>query len=178
MQEKYNPLSRLLHWLIALLIFALFGVGLYMTGLADDDPARGNIYALHKATGFLVLWLVAFRIVWTALITRAPEPPAELPARDVKIQKAVIGVMYLLIIIVPLSGFLYSTFAGYPVNFYGLFEVPLIFDKNKELAEVFEEIHEVGVWVLMGFVALHMLGAIKHRLADPNGPTDVLKRML
>ena len=178
MPEKYNLLSRVLHWLIALLIFALFAVGLYMTGLADDDPARGNIYALHKATGFMVLWLVVLRIVWTAVLTRAPAPPTELPARDVKIQKAVIGILYLLIIIVPLSGFLMSTFFGYPVNFYGLFEVPLIFDKNKELAEVFEEIHEVGVWVLMAFVTLHMLGAIKHRLADPNGPTDVLKRML
>ncbi len=178
MQEKYNLLSRILHWLIALMIFALFGVGLYMTGLPDDDPGRGSIYGLHKATGFLLLWLVAFRIVWTALVTQAPPPPEALPDKDVKIQKAVIGILYLLMLVVPLSGFLMSTFAGFPVDFYGLFEVPLIFEKNKTLGGIFHEIHEYSPWVLMGFVLLHMLGAIKHRLADPNGPTDVLKRML
>ncbi len=178
MPEKYNLTSRVFHWLIALMIFVLFGVGLYMSGLPDDHPSRGSLYGLHKASGFLLIWLVVARILWTAVLTRAPAMPDALPARDVKIHKAVIGLLYLLMLIVPVSGFLMSTFAGFPVDFFGLFEVPLLFEKNRQLGGFFHEVHEYAPWLLMGLVVLHVLGAVRHRLADPGGPTDVLKRML
>lgn len=175
--EKYGLVARILHWLMAVMIIALFAVGLYMTGLADDDPARRSIYGMHKAMGTLALILAFFRIAWI-FISPPPAPPSELAASDVKIQKAVIGILYLLMIMVPLSGFLMSTFSGYPVSFFGLFEFPLLFDKSKDMAGLFHEIHEYIGFVIIAVVVLHILGALKHRLKDKNGPTDVLNRML
>ena len=175
--NNYGTVAKALHWSIALLIFTLFAVGIYMTGLTDNDPSRSTIYGLHKASGTLVIVLSLFRLLWV-VISPPPAAPAALAKVDRIIHKSVVGLLYLLILAVPLAGFFMSQFFGYGVDFFGAFEIPVIVGKNEEIAEFFEQSHELLAFIIIGLAALHMLGALKHRLKDRNGETDVLKRML
>lgn len=171
----YGAVSRLLHWLIALMIISLMIVGSYMEGLPDDHAQRGMIYGLHKATGALVLLLVVVRVAWLAF-SPAPALPDAIPPRDRKLATAVKHLMYMLMLAVPLSGVLMSNFFGSPINIYGLFELPLLTPENRELAGLFHTIHGISVQILFVCVVLHIAGVIKHRRSG-NPEEDVLPRM-
>lgn len=176
-RDSYGLVSKFLHWAMALLILGLIGVGLYMTGMADDDPLRGQIYSLHKATGVLVLMLAVLRILWLR-VSHGPDLPAALLRWEQVMFRVVTGLMYLLMLLVPLSGYLLSNSAGYGVSFFGLFDLPTLVSKNETLHDIAGEAHELMSYGLLGLVGLHVLGSLKHRFLDNNPETDVLKRML
>jgi cytochrome b561 len=174
--ETYGLVSKILHWLMALIIFTLLAVGFYMTGLAEDDPSRNQLYSLHKSFGVLVMMLAVIRIVWIIISPPPPEPSA-LQRFEIIIAKSVQGFLYFLILALPFSGYATSTFAGYGVNFFKLFNLPVLFDKNPQIAEYASSTHEILAFVIIALVLLHVIGAIKHRLKG-NPDADVLKRML
>jgi len=160
--EDYNQVAKILHWLMAVMIISLFAVGIYMHDLPKDDALRPTLYMLHKASGMLVLFLVVIRLLW-----RLTHKPPSLDRYSGLVKKAASishFSLYVLMFAIPLSGFFMSTAGGHPVNFFGLFEFPLLFDKNKELGKIFSETHEILAFVLIGIVLLHVAGAIKHRL--------------
>ena len=171
----YGALSRALHWLIAIAIFGLMLVGSYMEGLPDDHAQRGAIYGLHKATGAVVLALVVIRVLWLT-ISPAPKLPDAISAGEQKLAKIVKHLMYMLMLAVPLSGLLMSTYFGSPVSIYGLFELPLFVEKNQEMAGIFHAIHGTSVTLLFGCIVLHIAGVIKHRRSG-NPEEDVIPRM-
>lgn len=174
--ENYGAISKGLHWLMAILIFVLIGVGLYMAGLDDDDPSRKQLFFMHKSFGSLVMILLVLRLVWS-LMSPPPQPLAALEPKEVLISRGVQVILYLLMLAVPFSGYALSTLNGYPVSFFGLFEMPSLFAKNPEMGELAGEAHEILAWTILGFVGLHVLGALKHRfLGRPEA--DVLRRML
>ncbi|MBT8419802.1 MAG: cytochrome b [Gammaproteobacteria bacterium] len=173
----YAPLFKLLHWLMAVIIIALLGVGLYMTGLPDEAPNRADIYGLHKAMGTLTFMLVVVRLLW---ILGSPPPmlPAVFNAKEQVIVKGIKSILYLLMVLVPVSGYTMSTAAGYAVSFFGLFELPKLIAESKAIAGFAHEMHEVLGFVMIFFVLLHVAGAVKHRIKDKNGESDLLARML
>lgn len=175
--ERYNGVSRALHWLSALLIFGLFGVGLYMTGLDKADPARGDIYGLHKSIGVLTLFLVIARLLWFC-IAAAPALPSVFNPKEKAVMKGLQGLLYLLMLLIPVSGYVMSVSAGHPVSFFGLFEMPALLGENKSVAGFAHEAHGIMSWAIIVIVALHVAGAMKHRLKDKGGESDVLARML
>jgi cytochrome b561 len=175
--EKYGSLSKAIHWLTALLIIVLLGVGIYMADLPKEDPSRLQIFNLHKSFGVLVLMLAALRIVWLR-ISPAPILPAVFTAKEKKVVSSVKGVLYLLMFLVPFAGYLMSSAAGKAVSFFGLFDLPALVAESKSIAGFAHEAHELLAYAIIAFVALHMAGAIKHRLKDRNGPSDILNRML
>lgn len=172
--QRYSLLSRLLHWLMALMIFGLIAVGNYMSGLADDAPERASLIALHKATGFIFLWLVLVRLGW-ALARAAPSLPAAFSSLERRLITATKHLMYLAMLVVPLSGWAMSNFAGYAVKL-GAFNVPLLFEKNRALANFFHELHEYAPWVLLALIVVHLTAVIYHKLEG--GEKDILHRML
>ncbi len=173
---KYSLSSRILHWLMAAIILFLIGLGIYMADfLSKEAPNRMDVYNLHKSLGALVLALVVVRIV-NRLIYKAPEMPKTLLKSEKILAHLTHAALYLLMIFVPLSGYLMSNLFGYPVGFFGI-ELPKIAETNLELAGFFHEAHEVLPYVLLGLIALHVLAVIKHRFFD-KPENDVLKRML
>lgn len=174
---SYGSLSKALHWISALIIFGLLGIGLYMTGLDDEAPNRISLYNFHKAMGVLVLMLLIVRVIWLR-ISHGPTLPPAFEAKDRAITKGVQGLLYLLMALLPISGYVMSTAAGYPTKFFGLFELPMLFDKSKALGDFAHTMHSVLGYAIIAFILLHMAGAIKHRLQDKNGESDILKRML
>lgn len=175
--ETYGSFSKALHWLMAILIVMLLAVGFYMTGLDKEDPSRGQIYGMHKAFGVLALLLVMIRVIWLR-ISPAPALPAVFTAKEKRVVSSIKGILYLLMFLMPISGYVMSTAGGRATSFFGLFDLPMLIGENKALAGFTKEAHEILAFVIIAFIVLHVAGAIKHRLKDRNGPSDIMNRIL
>jgi cytochrome b561 len=71
-----------------------------------------------------------------------------------------------------------SNAGGHPIHFFGLFEMPALVSENEAIGDLTHEAHEILGWAILVLIALHLAGAVKHRLKDRGGETDILKRML
>jgi len=172
-RESYGLITRSLHWAIALLVFALFFVGLYMEELDRNDELRSQLLTLHQSFGMLVFLLTLIRIPLN-IIQPEPVAPAHMGPWQVKIANLVKKGMNLLLLLIPMAGYLAISTKGQHPVFFGL-EMPILIGENEALHELFEEIHELLAWALMGVVALHIAAAWKHHLIDRD---EVLLRML
>ncbi len=143
--------------------------------LSKEAPNRMEIYNLHKSFGVLVLILIIIRII-NRLYKKPPALPATMPKLEIMGAHLVHILLYILMIIVPLSGYLMSNSFGFPVNFFS-YEMPFLIEKNFDYGRIFSQTHKVASYVLLGTIALHFLGALKHRFFD-RPEHDVLKRML
>jgi len=175
--DRYGVVYRFLHWIMALLILVMIGIGAYMTELAKEDPLRAQLYSMHKAVGVTLLGLACIRILWI-LVSRSPAMPVVLQRWEVVLAKATVGLLYLLMLTTPIAGYLMSNAAGKPISYFGLFELPALIGENHDLHEVLEEVHEFLAFTILALVSLHVAGALKHRFIDKDANADVLKRML
>jgi cytochrome b561 len=172
---KYPLSSRVIHWLMALLIIFMLGLGNYMGFIAKDSPNRMEIYSLHKSLGVVALIFIFIRII-NLLFKKPPALPTTM--NKIEITLAHLGhlSLYLLMIVVPLSGYLMSNSSGYPVHLFAI-EMPILMSANFKFAALFHEVHEISANLLILVLAFHILAVIKHRFFD-KAENDVLKRML
>src|SRR5690606_36471847 len=119
-KNNYGWLAKMFHWVVAVLMLTLLGVGLYMASLPENDPNRMFFYWLHKSTGVFVLTLVVLRLSWRWQ-NKVPEPPLNMPKWQKFAARSNHYTLYVLMVIMPLSGFMMSSFGGHPVDVYGLF---------------------------------------------------------
>ena len=170
---QYTSTAKVLHWLIALMIIGLFALGQYMSDLSMS-PSKLQLYSWHKWAGVTVFLLVLIRLGWRLLHT----PPA-LPAQMSKPQRLAshIGhaVLYLLMLAIPISGWLMSSAKGYQTVWFGVVPLPDLIGKDKQIGEALAELHESLNGLLMLIVTIHALAALKHHFIDRD---DVLIRML
>lgn len=161
---------------MAAIILFLLALGFYMADfLSKEAPNRLEIYNLHKSLGALVLGLVFVRIV-NRLIFKAPALPNSLPKSEKILAHLAHVALYLLMIAVPLSGYLMSNLFGYPVHFFGA-TLPNLVEANPELGMKIHDSHGVFAYILLGLIALHVAGVVKHKFFD-KPENDVLGRML
>jgi cytochrome b561 len=161
-QERYSRVAMWFHWIIAALIIA----NLFVGGLHDDfgDANARAIMFWHKSLGMTVLGLSIARLFWRI----GHRPPAFDPVMagwEVALARFVHAAFYLLMIGLPLSGWLVVSTAGRPTDFFGLFSIPpLPVPHEEDLHELSEEIHELIAYAMIALVALHVAGALKHHL--------------
>jgi cytochrome b561 len=173
---KYALTSRILHWVMAVLIIFLLGLGIFMSDfLSKESPNRLDVYNLHKSLGVVVLILVFLRIL-NRLLTRTPALPFAISALEKKLAKFGHLALYFLMFLTPFSGYLMSSFAGYPVKLFAI-ELPNFFEANFEIAHFFAETHSLCAFSLLGLIVIHILAVIRHRFFDKPG-NDVLNRMI
>lgn len=171
---RFGWLTRLLHWLVALHILGLIGLGYYMVDLSYYDPNYNDSLRYHKAFGITAFALGLFKVVWFFGNTQ-PEPTAPLPAWQLTASHVVHWLLLLAMVAIPASGYLISTSAGEGIDVFGWFEVAALFevsDDNRELAIV---IHEYLAYGTLALVGLHAAAAVKHQFIDRDG---TLTRML
>jgi len=167
----YDTIARGFHWLIALLIFGLIGLGWYMTSIGDK-PYSGWYFDLHKSFGVIVGILICLRILWR--LTHTPAPlPASVPRWQALASKTIHGLLYACMIIMPMSGFLGSSLGKYGVVFFGI-TLPNWLKQNLSVSKQLFEVHRLVVWILVGLLVLHILAAIKHLLINKD---SVFQRM-
>ena len=169
---RYSGTAIALHWLIALAVISAFGLGLYMHDL-PLSPHKLRLYSYHKWIGITVLALMLARIGWR--IAHAPPPLLEMPAWQRSLAHGVHIGLYLMLLVVPLSGWLMSSALGYKVVWLGLVPLPDLIAKNKELGEILKAVHKSLDFVLLGLLTVHVVAALKHQFMDRDG---TLQRML
>ncbi|EIJ44219.1 cytochrome B561 [Beggiatoa alba B18LD] len=172
MTARYTPTAITLHWLIALLLFGLLGLGFYMSNL-PLSPEKLQLYSWHKWIGVTVFFLACFRLAWR-MTHPAPALPAGMKWWEIYAAHAVHILLYGLMLAIPLSGWLMSSAAGFPVVYFGVLPLPDLVSKNTELRELFGAIHGSLNFLLIALIVLHIGAAIKHQwIAKDN----LLKRM-
>lgn len=166
-KQRYTSTAISLHWLLALLIAGGFGLGMFMSDL-PVSPAKLQYYAWHKWIGVTVFGLAVMRAGWR-LTHPAPALPAGMPNWQHKAAAVSHGLLYLLIFTIPLSGWLYSSAAGFQTVYLTLIPIPDLVSKDKVLAALLKQVHEVLTTVLMWVVIVHVAAALKHHFVDRNG---------
>lgn len=172
-EERYGAPAQLFHWGMALLIVGLLALGLYMEDL-PNSPDKIALYGWHKSFGATVLALAILRLGW-ALANRSPTLPGMMSAMEKRLAKAAHYALYALMFLMPFSGWLMSSAAGYPVSVFGWFTLPDLIEPSKPMRKLFGEAHELLASGLMALLALHVLAALLHHFYHRD---NVLRRML
>ena len=174
---RYSGLAITLHWVLALALLGLFGLGVYMTDL-PFSPLRLKLYNWHKWAGVSILILSVLRLVWR-LTHRPPALPSAIesgmPAWQRAAHHGTHHALYLLYFAVPLLGWAYSSAAGFPVVLFGALPLPDLVAPDKALAELIKPWQAASAFALLGLAGLHIAAALKHQLIDRDG---LLRRML
>ncbi len=190
---RYTKTAVVLHWLIAISIFAMFALGWFMTDIpkeaakqtsfdlfnwgvytwpvAEAVSPRNFYYNLHKSIGITIIVLVIIRVLWR--ITH--KPPAVLASYKVWERKLAAGahhLLYLLMIALPVTGLIMSVSGKFGVKWFG---VPFLNGlDHPAVRDIFKEAHEIIGIILLAIIAVHILGALKHKFVDKD---DTMKRM-
>jgi cytochrome b561 len=164
---RYTPVAISLHWLIALLIFAGWGLGIYMSDL-PLSPAKLRYYSWHKWMGVTTFMLVVLRAGWLATHP-APGLPRALPPWQARIARVTHFALYLLMFLIPLSGWLMSSAKGVPTVYFGVLPIPDLIGKNQVIGTVLDVVHSSLAFSLAALVGLHVAAALKHHFMDRDG---------
>ena len=173
-RDRYGLVSISFHWTVALTFIGLVGLGVWMVGLSYYDPWYNASLALHKAIGIVVVALVVAKFGW-----RLSDPRPGL-APDLKpLERAGATIMHrtlnVLIVLVPVTGYVISTSEGDGIDMFGLFEVPAFLGRTERLRDLAIELHYYLAYGGIALVAVHAGAALKHHFID-RGST--LRRML
>lgn len=176
--RRYPRAMRALHWVRAFLLLGLIALGWRMTALPDAAPIKFALYPIHKQLGVTVLIVAVIALIVRARSTY-PAEPRGLSGWEAVLSRFTHRALLVLAVIVPLMGYAMSSSYvdsdGVPFLFLML---PELLPKSDLGFTVFQWLHRVLAYALLGLAFLHVVGALKHRLLDRGGETDVLGRML
>jgi len=171
--EKYSVEAMVLHWLMVLLIFVLFGLGWYMTEFPKGNPVRTRFLELHVSVGLTAALLVIARVIWRLQHT-PPALPETIERWKRRLAEATHHLLYLLMFVQPVSGYIASSLSGLRTRFWGI-PLPDWGWKSTALHELFTSIHGSSSWALLALIVLHVTGALHH---GTSAEKSVLGRML
>lgn len=172
--RSYSGLAKLLHWLSALTVIALFFLGLWMVDLTYYDEWYRTAPDLHRSIGLSLAMVTIVRILYRLSVSY-PGPLASHPRMIVLASKVVHVAIYGLLLVLFISGYLITTAKGDPIAFFGFFEIPSVISGIDNLEDTAGEVHEVAAFTLIGLAILHALAALKHHFLDRD---DTLLRMI
>lgn len=170
---RYPPLSKLLHWLIALAVLVTIPVALVMVRVGEG-PLQDSLYNLHKALGIVILVLMLLRLV-NRLLVGAPAPEPGIARWQQALSSAVHGTLYVLLLAMAVVGYVANSAFGASVPFFGLFDIPPMMEKNEPLADTLFALHRWAGFLVALLVILHIGAALFHHVILRDG---VLRRML
>jgi cytochrome b561 len=191
--QKYSKPAIILHWLIGILILGMFALGWYMADLPKDTPKamtldlfdlgvytmqfaeaitpRTFYFNLHKSMGVTILVLILVRI-YVRFSHPIPAFPSTMKSWEVRLADLTHKGLYLLMIVMPLTGIIMSLYSKYGINWFGF---PLLSGTdNKEMRELFAEVHESVGFIFITVIVLHIVAAIKHKVIDKD---EIMQRM-
>ncbi len=172
MNTTYTKTAKSLHWLMAVLIVGLLALGMIMTEL-PLSPEKLTLYSWHKWAGVTVFILVWFRLAWR--ITHRPPPlPDTLSPRMQLVAHAGHAALYLLMIIIPITGWLMSSAKGFQTVWFGILPIPDLVSRDRELGELLQQSHKLLNFGLILLLAGHIAAVLWHHFVLRD---DTLRRI-
>jgi len=190
---KYTKTAIILHWLIGFGIifmfllgwymcdlpkeaaksasYDLFDLGIYTWQLGEEVSPRTFYFNLHKSIGVTILGLIAFRIFWR-ITHPAPALIKTMKAWEKKLANATHHALYLIMVLVPVSGLTMALYSKYGVKWFGITLADGL--GNETVRDFFKETHNIIGIVLLALLGLHILATIKHTFVNKDG---TFKRM-
>lgn len=172
--QTYGWVTVILHWVVAAGIIGLFALGYWMVGLTYYDPWYKTGPDVHRSVGILLFVTMLVRVAWRLL---TPSPAAVSGHRRWEVLAAHLahGLLYLLVFVAMISGYLISTADGTAIHVFGWFKVPSLTGRIQGMEDIAGVVHYWSTWTLIVLAALHALAGLKHHFVDRD-PT--LTRML
>lgn len=162
---RYTGVAVGLHWIVAALVLGQFALGWWMIEIPKEPPGqRAAMFNLHKSIGLTIGMLVFVRLGWRVKHP-APALPSMMPRWQAVAARANHALLYVCLLVMPLSGYLGSSFTKYPIKYFGVV-LPKTGWESGPLKELCSQVHYVTVWIFMALVALHVAAAFKHLLVD------------
>jgi cytochrome b561 len=174
MPAQYDRIQRAFHWTMAAIILAALLLGLWASFLKPGTPVRQAILEIHKSLGITAFLLALPRIAYR-MLSKAPRDDADfgwfthLAARAAHIS------LYVLMLFMPLTGYVFSAAGGYSLPWFGLFHWPRLLAKNPSLSRAGEMLHDKAAWIIYAIVLLHLAAVAWHQFYRRD---HVLRRML
>ncbi|ARU86841.1 cytochrome b [Pseudomonas sp. M30-35] len=172
--SRYGVISISMHWLVAVVVFGLFGLGVWMVELDYYSSVYTDAPMIHKGIGILLFIAMLLRVCWRWI----SPPPGHLQSHGRVTQLATkLGhaFLYIGLFVLMIAGYLISTADGRGISVFGLFEVPATLTGIPDQEDIAGLVHEYLAWTIVIFAGLHGLAALKHHFIDRD---STLKRML
>lgn len=173
---NWGAIAKTFHWLIALLIITNLGLGYWAESLAVS-PTKVEAFYWHKSIGLTVLWLAMLRLLWR-FTNPSPRLPTDMAGWERALAHTSHILLYVLMIAMPLSGWVIHSAANFPLDLYGVFPVPDIIPASADESAIGDLAKAAHYWMFIAICALltlHILGALKHHIINRDA---VLRRML
>lgn len=164
-QQSFGLIAILLHWLIALATFGLFGLGLWMTDLGYYDDWYQQAPILHEGIGVFLFILLLIRIAWR-WFNPPPKPLSTLKKWEKVSSRLVHGLLNILLLLIAVSGYLIITAKGEPLHIFDLFNIPASLSGFSNQEDIAGEIHLLAAWTVIMLALLHALAAFKHHFIN------------
>lgn len=162
---RYGRASRYLHWSIAILFLALVPMGIFTSIIPEGTAFRNAYYVVHKTIGVIVIALVCIRIIWNRVSPR-PKLDESLTARERKLAKVAHFALYAMMVAMPITGFVMTSFHGYPTFFFA-WEFGPFWEPSNSATIAWGLFHKYLLpFILYVLLGAHILGALKHRFLD------------
>jgi len=172
-ENRYTRTAIALHWIVAALILFNLGFGLYTVDL-PLSPRKLRYFSWHKWIGVTIFLLVAARLLWR-LTHPAPALPSTMKPWEARAAHVSHIALYVLFFSAPLSGWLFSSAAGFQTVYLGVLPIPDLLSKNRDLADGLKVAHHWINYAMGALIAVHAAAAVKHHVVNRD---DVLARML
>lgn len=171
--RQWDGVARALHWSMALLILGMIALG-WIAVSYPLSPTKLTLFLWHKSIGLSLLGLVVVRLLWRAA-TRAPAPPESTSGLERALARSSHAMLYLLMILMPVSGYVVNSTADFSFRFFGWARVPNLIAPNKGWQDAAETVHLTTSWILILLIVVHAAAALRHHFVLKN---DVLAGML
>lgn len=163
--ERYNLGMKFMHWILAVVIISLLSVGFYMSGMPNSD-SKFELYVMHKSSGVVAFFLILIRTL-IRVFSNVPKAHTSISKIESKAASLVVVVFYILMFLMPVSGYVMSVSSGHPINLFNTgIMFPDLIGVNFELAAIASYMHEYTAFALIGMIILHILAALKHLIID------------
>ena len=172
-ERSWGAPAKLLHWAIAALVFVQIALG-WSAASWRLSPTKLDLFVWHKSTGMVILALMIARVAWR-WANPAPALPADTPPLERRGAKASHFFLYVLLFLMPVTGWIVNSAANIPFRIFWLIPLPAIVEPDKAMADAAARAHFVLFVVLSLLVTVHVAAALRHHFFKRN---DVLVRML
>ena len=171
--DQYGLIAKILHWLIAVLMIALLGIGWWMVDLSYYDAWYNDALSWHKSLGILLGLVVVFKFL-LSMVDKPPAPQANLSTFERIASKSAHSILRLSMLIIPITGYLVSTSEGASIDVFGWFNFPVMLQINERARDLAIDIHYYFAYAALALIVVHAAAALKHQFMDHKG---TLKRM-